>query len=178
MWSQPGAAYPSPQFPIRWDLAWKGALLCGVGAAVLTSLLPYGCCLWMVGAGALSVVLYRRQLGDTPITPGMGLRVGALAGGFGFLVSAAFYTASFIALRSSGEFRRAFEAQMQSRLQNNPSPEMQQAVHTAMDWMSTPRGAATAMIILLVILAAAFVLFCGAGGALGASMSGRRRPPR
>jgi hypothetical protein len=41
--------------------------------------------------------------------------------------------------------------------------------------MSTPQGAATLMVMVLVVLAVAFVLFTAAGGALGASMFGKKR---
>src|SRR5580658_8494432 len=84
MGSMPASLQPGA---IRWDLAWKGALLCGVGAAILSAIpiVSLGCCLWMLGAGALAVMLYQRQVPGTLITPGMGMRLGALAGVFGCL---------------------------------------------------------------------------------------------
>jgi len=66
MWS-PGSPYPPLPTAIRWDLAWKGALLSGVGAALLTAIpiVSVGCCLWMLGAGALSVSLYQKRAPET-----------------------------------------------------------------------------------------------------------------
>ena len=77
-----GPSYPPQPGAIRWDLAWKGALLCGIGAAVLSAIpiVSFGCCLWLLGAGALTVTLYQKQVADTLVTPGMGMKVGALAG--------------------------------------------------------------------------------------------------
>jgi hypothetical protein len=166
---QPGA--------IRWDLAWKGALLCGVGAAVLSAIpiVSLGCCLWMLGAGALSVTLYRKQVPDTLITPGMGMRVGALAGVFGFIVNAVVSTVSFVAFRSNGDFRRALQEQMDKQLSSNPDPKVKEMMQRMLDWIGTPQGAATMMVLVLVTLAVVFLLFTAAGGALGASLFGRRR---
>jgi hypothetical protein len=162
---------------IQWNLAWQGALLAGAGAAVLTAIpfISVGCCLWMLGAGALSVVLYQRQLPGTPVTPGMGMRLGALAGLFAFLINAVVTTLSFVLFRSSSDFRRAMQEQMEKQIASNPDPKAQEIVQRLVDWMSTPQGAATLIVVVLLVMAVMFVLFCSAGGALGASMFGRRR---
>jgi len=172
-----GAPYPPQPGAIRWELAWKGALLCGIGAALLTAIpiVSTGCCLWTLGAGALSVSFYRRQLPDMVVTPGMGMKVGALAGLFGFVVSALVTTVSFVALRSSGDFRRAMEQQIRRQMSANPDPKVQQMIQNMMDWMSTPQGAATLIVLILLVMGVVFVLFSAAGGALGASLFGRRR---
>ena len=151
--------------------------MCGVGAAVLTAvpIVSAACCLWMLGAGALSVALYRKQVPDTPITPGMGMKVGALAGVFGFIVNAVVSTASFIMLRKSGDFQKAMQEQMQKQMASTPDPKVQETMHHMLDWMSTPQGAAAMMVFVLIFMAVVFVLFSAAGGALGASMSARRR---
>jgi hypothetical protein len=166
---QPGA--------IRWDLAWKGALLCGVGAAILSAIpiVSLGCCLWMLGAGALAVMLYQRQVPGTLITPGMGMRLGALAGVFGFLANAIVSTISFVAFRSNGDFRRAMQEQMDKQLSSNPDPKVREMAQRILEWIGTPQGAATMMVLILVTLAVFFLLFTAAGGALGASMFGKRR---
>jgi len=172
-----GPTYPQQPGAIQWNLAWKGALLSGVGAAALSSI-PFvstGCCLWMLGAGALSVVLYRRQVPDALITPGMGMKLGALAGVFGFLVNAIVSTVSFVGLHKSGTFRSAMEEQMKKQMAGNTDPKVQQMMRNMLDWMSTPQGAATLIALFLVIFAIVFLVFTAAGGALGASMSGKRR---
>jgi hypothetical protein len=158
-------------------LAWKGALLCGVGAAILTAvpIISTGCCLWMLGAGALSVFLYQKQVPGTMITPGMGMRVGALAGAFGFLVNAVVTTVSFVALRAKGDFRQVMQAQMQKQMASNSDPKVQEMMQHMLDWVNTPQGAATLMVMVLVVLAIVFLVISAAGGALGASMFGKRR---
>ncbi len=175
-WSQ-GSPYPPLPGAIRWDLAWKGALLCGVGAALLTAIpiVSVGCCLWMLGAGALSVSLYQKRMPEALITPGMGMKLGALAGLFGFMVNSVVSTVSFLTLRSRGDFRHAMEQQMQKQMAANPDPKVQEMMQRMVEWMSTPQGAATLIVLFLLIMGAIFVLFTAAGGALGASMFRQRR---
>lgn len=162
---------------IHWDLAWKSAMLCGVGAALLSAIpfVSLGCCLWMLGAGALTVNLYRKQVPDAVITPGMGMRLGALSGVFGFIANAIVTTVSFMIQRSSGTFRQAMEEQMKKQMASTPDPKAQEIMQHMIDWMATPQGAATMMILVLIFMGVIFLLFTAAGGALGASMRGSRR---
>ena len=169
--------YALPDNAIRWDLAWQGALLAGAGAAVLSAipLVSLGCCLWMLGAGALAVALYQRRVPGTPITPGMGMKLGALAGVFAFVIHAVVTTLSFVAFRSNNDFRRAMRQQMEKQMASNPDPKVQEMTQRIIEWMSTPQGAATLMVLVLLVLAVVFMFFTAAGGAIGASMFGRRR---
>jgi len=174
---QGGAPFVPQGSAIQWDLAWKGTLLAGVGAAILTAIpfVSMGCCLWMLGAGVLSVSMYRKHVPGTLITPGMGMKIGALAGVFGFMVNAVLTVLSFVVFRSSGDFRRAMQQQMEKQMASNPDPKAQAMVKHFMDWMSTPQGAATFVVLMLIVLGVVFVVITAAGGALGASMSGSRR---
>ena len=97
-------------------------MLCGVGAAVLTAIpfVSLGCCLWMLGAGVMCVNLYRRQVPGTVITPGMGMRLGALSGAIGFVVNAIVTTAAFVGRRGSGEFQQAMQEQMKKQMGTRP----------------------------------------------------------
>jgi hypothetical protein len=167
----------APVNAIRWDLAWQGALLVGAGAAVLSAIpfVSLGCCLWMLGAGALSVGLYQRRVPGTVITPGMGMKLGALAGVFAFVINAFVTTLSFVVFRSNNDFRRALQEQMQKQMASSPDPKAQEIMRQMFDWMNTPQGMATLMVLILVVMAVVFVLFTAAGGAIGASMFGRRR---
>lgn len=152
-------------------------MLAGVGAAILTAtpIVSVGCCLWMLGAGALSVSMYQKRVPGALITPGMGMKVGALAGVLGFAVNAVLTTLSFVAFRARGDFRQAMEEQMQRQMSSNGDPKVQEMMQRMIEWIATPQGIATLIVISLLVLAVMFVLFCAAGGALGASMFGRRR---
>ena len=179
-WSASAERYEPQSSGIQWNLAWQGALLAGSGAAVLTAIpfVSLGCCLWMLGAGAAAVVLYQRRVPATLITPGMGMKLGALAGVFAFVINAVVTTLSFVAFRSSSDFRRAMQEQMEKQMASSPDPKAQEMLQHMVEWMNTPQGAATLMVLLLFVLAVMFLLFTAAGGALGASMFGRRRELR
>ncbi len=162
---------------VQWNLAWQGALMAGAGAAILTAIpiVSLGCCLWMLGAGAVSVALYQRRVPGALITPGTGMKLGALAGVFGFVIHAVVSTVSFVAFRSSSDFRHALQEQMDKQLANSPDPKAQEIMRQMFDWINTPQGMATFMVLLLIVLAVMFLVFTAAGGALGASMFGKRR---
>jgi hypothetical protein len=162
---------------IQWELAWKGALLAGAVAAVLTAvpIVALGCCLWMLGAGALSVMLYQKRVPGATVTPGMGMKLGALAGVFGFVINAMVTITSFLMFRGNADFRRAMQEEMEKSLSRNPDPKVQQMMQQVMGFMSSPQGIATLMVATLLVLAVMFLLFTAAGGALGASMFARRR---
>jgi hypothetical protein len=176
-WSPGATPYPPLPGAIQWDLAWQGALLVGAGAAILSAvpIVSLGCCLWTLGAGALAVKLYQRRAPGTLITPGMGMKLGALAGVFAFVISALVTTLSFVTFRSNSDFRRTMQEQMEKQMASNPDPKVQEMVQRMLEWMATPQGAATLIVLVLIVMAVVFVLFCSAGGALGASMFGRRR---
>lgn len=171
------AVYPS-QVPssVQWQYAWKGALLAGIGAAVLTSvpLLLLGCVFWFLSAGALAVSFYRKRIPGL-ITAGMGARIGALAGFFGFLVYAVFSTIGLMLLRSGGEFTKALQEQMDRQVGSNPDPHVQQMMQQLVDWVSTPTGLATIYVLGLTLLAFLFVALAAGGGALAATMSSKHR---
>ncbi len=132
----------------------------------------------MLGAGVLSVSMYQKRVPGTIVTPGMGMKLGALAGVFGFMINAVVTVLSFVLFRSSAEFRRAMQEQMEKQMASNPDPKAQAMLQHFMDWMSSPQGAATFVVLMLLVLGVVFVVITAAGGALGASMSGRKRELR
>lgn len=163
---------------IQWSAAWKGALLAGLVAALLTAMprVSYGCCLWLLGAGALSVWLYQRRVAGALVTPGMGMRLGALTGVFTFVATALWMVAAFV--HDPGEFRGAMTVQLEKSVAANPDPRAQEIIQQFTNNLNTPEGLATFFVMVLVITAIVFVLLTAAGGALGASMFARRRELR
>ncbi len=174
-----GAA-PPPYRPnaIQWDVAWKGAFVTGATAGILTAapIVSVGCCLWLLGAGALTVMLYQRRIPGAFVTPGMGMRLGAMSGVVGFFVFAIWYVVAFA--RDPGEFHQAFVESIQKSSASNPDPRVQEMVAQLLNNMNNPQILATYFVFMLVIMAIVFVVFTAAGGALGASMFARRRGTR
>ena len=163
---------------IQWDVAWKGACLTGIAAGALTAapVVSVGCCLWLLGAGALSVGLYQRRVHATFVTPGMGMRLGAASGVAGFFAFALCYI--FIFVRNPGVFRSAFIESIQKSSASNPDPRVQEMVAQLLNNLNNPEILAAYFVFMLVIMAIVFVLFTAAGGALGAAMFARRRDLR
>jgi hypothetical protein len=135
--------------------------------------LGLGCCLWLLGAGALAVWLYQRRVPGALVTPGMGMRIGAVAGAIGYVATTIWTVLRFSS--NSQEFRTAMQEQMEKSLAANPDPRAQEIMRQFMGNLNTPQGLATFFVLILAIMAVVFVIFSAAGGALGASMFARRR---
>jgi hypothetical protein len=177
----PSSWAPVPAYhplAVQWDAAWRGAILSGLIAAVLSAIpvVSLGCCLWLLGAGALSVFLYQRRMPAAFLTPAMGMRIGAVSGLVGFVASTFWLVFEFS--KNSREFQAAMQEQMEKSIGTNPDPRAQDIMRQFMNNLNTPRGLATFFVLLLVIVAVAFVVFSAAGGALGAAMFARRRDVR
>lgn len=121
----------------------------------------------------ISVYLYQKRLPGTLISPGMGMRIGALAGGVAFTLQAVMSTLLFAT--EGDQVRSALEEQLKASMAKAPDPRSQEILQQFMAKINTPDGMATFFLWVLVLMAIVFVLFCGAGGALGASMTARRR---
>ncbi len=163
---------------IQWEVALKGALLAGLSAAVLSAapVVGLGCCLWLLGAGALSVWLYQRRIPGALVTPGMGMRIGSVSGAIAFVAATIWSVFRFA--RDSGEFRTAMVEQMDKSIASNPDPRAQEIMRQFMATLNTPQGLATFFVLVMILMAIVFVVFSAAGGALGASMFARRRDLR
>lgn len=157
---------------VQWADALPGALVAGIVIAV-ASLLPLASfLLWPLAAGALAIVLYMRRRPENSITSGMGARVGAIAGLFGFVAFAIMMAVSVIGSRGS-QFREALQQMMMQAAARNPNPEAQ----AVMQRMMSPQGIGLIVAFVFVVLLVMFIGFGAAGGAIGATLL-RKRPPR
>ena len=173
-WGPPRATFP-PREPIQWNQVWQGALLAGVGAALLSSLpfLALGSLLWLLIAGALSVSMYQRRVPSAIVKPGMGMRIGALAGGFAFVITAILSTVLFAT--EGNQLRQMMEEQLRASMAKAPDPRSAEILQQFISKLGTPEGLATFFLWVMAFIAVLFILFSAAGGALGASVSARRR---
>jgi ABC-type spermidine/putrescine transport system permease subunit I len=106
----------------------------------------------------------------------MGMRIGAVSGAAGFVASTFWLVFQFA--KNSHEFRTVLEEQMEKSIGANPDPRAQDIMRQFMNNLNTPQGLATFFVLILVVMAIAFVVFTAAGGALGAAMFARRRDVR
>jgi hypothetical protein len=154
---------------------WPGALLAGVGAALLSSLpfLALGSLLWLLLAGVLSVAMYQRRVPSAVVRPGMGMRIGALAGLFAFAVTAILSAVLFAT--EGNQLRQMLEEQLQASIAKAPDPKSAEILQQFIAKLGTPEGMATFFLWVMAFIAIIFLLFSAAGGALRASIVARRR---
>ena len=147
----------------------------GVGAALLSSLpfLALGSVLWLLIAGALTVSIYQRRVPSAIVRPGMGMRIGALAGAFAFVITAILSTVLFAT--EGNELRQMMEEQLRASMAKAPDPRSTEMLQQVISKLNTPEGLATFFLWIMAFIAVVFILFSAAGGALNASMSARRR---
>ena len=138
-------------------------------AAIFLMILGLPAGLGMLAAGFLTVLIFRRRCPATPVTAGMGARLGALTGGLGFGVLAAIL-ALWTAFRSGKEIHDAFLNYLQQYVARSPDPHLQQVL----DLFNTPEGFTFIMILTLIMTLIAFLIFSTIGGAVGAFLLHRK----
>ena len=149
-------------------------LIAGVVAGVISSapVLSLGCCLWVLAAGAASVLFYRNRVAIS-VPVGLGARLGAVTGMVASLVSSAFSTITILVM-GSGKTRDAMRQAMEQSATRNSDPNAQEMVRRVMEFMTSPGGFALMMTAGFAITFLALMAFAAAGGALGASLFGKR----
>ena len=165
---QPPAAPVSLARPLDWGPGFKAAALMGLAAALPSSvpLVSTLCCLWVVGGAALTIKVYQRYHPGEVLT-GQGVRLGAVMG----LCSFAFWMLFRIAAEAlRGGFQQRMVEQLHRSAAANPDPNVQEVVGK----LATPEGMAIFVTLMIVIVLVSFVIFGIIGGAIGASVWGRR----
>ena len=159
---------------IIWRPALSSALAAGLLAAVGTSIpiVPLAM-LCMFAWGGLAVTLYRRRSGYRTVTPWMGAKLGALAGGLGFGLLSILSAFRLFAASERVELRDAFREKMQDSISSATDPDVRQAMEQFRNYISTDHGLILVMLFFLVVAALFFLLFSALGGALGAALFGR-----
>ena len=165
------AAHPGPA-GVHWPAALPAAGMAGALLAIAW-VVPYlGYFLWMLAAGVLAVVFYRRRVPGAALTTGDGARIGAVCGLLGFAGFAGLMAILMLLVRGSGKFRALMQQAVQQAVERNPDPQAQEL----MNQLLTPAGMAVMITILMIIALVAFVALSSAGGAIGASLFRDRKP--
>ncbi|HEV2021445.1 MAG TPA: hypothetical protein VGQ94_02855 [Terriglobales bacterium] len=151
-------------------------MLIAGGVAGLISAAPVlsiGCCLWVLAAGAVSVLFYRNRAAIS-VPVGLGARLGTVTGMVASLVNSAVTTLTILVM-GSGKMRDTMRQAMEQSATRNPDPNAQQMVHGIMQFITSPGGFALMMTLGFAINFLALMAFAAAGGALGASLFGKRK---
>jgi hypothetical protein len=155
---------------IDWSQAVPAAAMAGLLLAVAWVIPFAGFLLWLVAGGAFGVAMYRRRVPGTSLTPGLGARIGAVTGLFGFGAFAIILALEMLATRGSGRFRQLLQQVIEQAAARNADPRAQQALQQFM----TPAGLALLITIMLVFFLAAFVALSSLGGAVGVWLAGKK----
>jgi hypothetical protein len=141
---------------VDWAHGLPCAAMAGV-ASLFLSVVPYALFgpAFLLG-GVFSVYLYRRRTKSNP-TRGMGARLGAASGGFGFLFSAVITVATVV--YSPDKVREAMIAQLKAGHYDAD------ATQRVMNIVNTPEGLAAFVVFTLLIAALIFVIGASVGGA-------------
>lgn len=142
------------------------------GLLSATPVLSIGCCLWVLAAGAVSVLFYRNRA-RVSVPVGLGARLGAVTGMVTSLVNAAVSTVTLL-VTGSGKMREVMRQAMEQSASRNPDPRAQEMVHGMVQFMTSPGGFALIMTVGFAINFLALMAFAAGGGALGASLFGKR----
>lgn len=167
-------AHPAVPVAVDWGQAVPAAAAAGLFLAVSAVIPSLGFLFWLLAGGALGVLMYRRRVQQSDLTPGFGAKIGAITGLFGFAIFAVIFGLQMLATRGSGTFREMLQQVLQQAAAHNPDPRAQQAVQALM----TPAGMALLFTILLVFFLIAFVALSSIGGTIGAWLLRRRVPKR
>ncbi len=164
------SSLPNRPQGIDWSHGLPAIVLGGIIAAALM-LFPLGAFgPAMFAGGALTALFYYHRAPASPLTPGIGARLGVLSGIIGFGILIVF--AAVATLLSGTERLRAtlLEALNQSASRSTDPQTLKAA-----EYLKTPEGLMVFLIIGLVFLFLMFLIFSTAGGALGAAWIRRRR---
>lgn len=163
-----------PQNKLIWRPAIGAALVAGL-LATLGTLIPAVplIMLCMFASGGLAVTLYRRRAGNATVTPIMGAKLGALAGGWGFGLQAVLITAVLSSPSQRTKGRDVLLGVLRDAAAKSADPNASQMVEKFQGYIATDLGLVVVFLMVLAILALLFLAFSALGGALGAALFGR-----
>jgi hypothetical protein len=152
----------------------RAAIYAGMIAAALSSI-PLGpsFVLALPFAGFLSVLFYRRWARGPELAPGLGFRLGALAGVFGFVGFLVLTAVETLTSHGQNELREALLESVRQQQAHATDPQVRQML----DYLTTPSGMALMILLGFLVTAAVFILLSGAGALLSASLLERKGPP-
>ncbi len=169
----------SPRLGLVWKPAVGATVIAGLLAAVGTSLgvIPLTL-LCMFASGGLAVTIYQRLSGQRKITSGMGIRLGVLAGGWGFGVLALLSTFELFTAEGRAAVHKLLEQQIQTALAANADPAKVQAFEQLRGYLATDHGVLLICLVGMLLVGIFFAAASALGGALGATLFGRDEAPR
>jgi hypothetical protein len=183
--SAPGQHSPlgwasDPLGEVRSDMAARramnrAAMIAGVGTG-LASTIPFmpWIIVAMIAGGGIAVTIYQRRVPASPIAPSRGFRVGLLTGFFGWLTLGLLNGAMLIPSANRALLHRQLAERLADTIRNAPDQASREMMQKLADAIATPSGLAGILILGLFLVGACFLLLGGIGGAIGASVFGKK----
>lgn len=173
--SQNTAALPSAQIvpvlalPMQWSEAFRPCALAALVASLLMSmgLNPF---VAMFSVGFLAVVFYRQRRRGIPIKASAGAALGALGGLLWFAMSSVLEALIVIFLHKGPDLRNELIIRIQQAASQTSDPQVQ----GIFERLKTQGGLEFLMLAGLLFAFLASIILGGLGGALGATILGRR----
>lgn len=156
---------------IQWSQALPSAVFAGLIAAALMFVPLGGFGLGMIAAGAFTLVFYRRRHPLGILTAGIGARLGAVSGVFGFSIFAVLTAIEVLVFHSGGQLRAALLQAVQQSASRTSDPQAQQVL----DYLKSPPGLALVMGLGFIIMFVISLILSSAGGAVTAVLLRRRQ---
>jgi hypothetical protein len=163
--------------PVNWPLARSRSVAAAVLLVILISIPGVSrlFALWMLLCGALAVYLYKRRQPAVIVTTGAGVRMGLATGVIAYLILVVLLAGGVgveqYILHQKPEIVGQIHDQVQQAINGSKDPSAKQYA----DLLLSPNGLALLFVFTLIIFFFAMLLLCGAGGALGAAMFGKRQ---
>jgi len=163
----------SPAIRLQGVIEWVPAVwsaMVAMSTAIFITVLHTPPGLAMLGAGFLCVLLYRRRSRAGQVSPGLGAKLGALTGAFGFVLLASILGLA-AAFGKSQEIRDTFLKTLQEYANHSSDPHVAQLLELS----KTQDGFTILIAMLLIMTLVAFLIFSGLGGVLGALLLRRKQ---
>lgn len=162
---------PVLALPMRWSQALKPCALAALVASLLVrlGLNPF---VAMFSAGFLAVVFYRQGRHETNVRFRTEAAFGSIGGLLSFAMTAIFEVLLTLVAHRSEQVR----ADLLSKMQQAASQATDPQVLAFLDWVKTPGGFQTFMLISIIFALLASIVLGGLGGAVAGTIFKRRRP--
>jgi hypothetical protein len=158
---------------VDWPHALRTSAIAALISALVMSLGLMVPLLAALGAGFLSVSLYRRRSSPWAVTARSGAQIGALCGLLFFGIASVFETIAIAVFHTGGQLRQKMLEALQQAAARSSDPQVQ----AAFDRLKTPEGLAVMLVLGLIVLFVISIVASSLAGALTGAVFGRRNRP-
>jgi hypothetical protein len=161
---------PEVSYAIRWSDALRASAMAALVASVLLILGLMVPLLAMLGAGFLTVILYRRRNPSNGLKATLGAQLGAASGVFCFAMSSVFGALAMALFHGAPKVKDKLLEVIQQASDRANDPQAQ----AVFDYFRSPSGMAVFIVFVLVFALLSFTILGAIGGAVGGAWLGRR----